>query len=529
MKAFFPYPLRLLVGLVATAGLVHAQPTPPTMSTLPANPVGATNATLNGTANPDGLAMAGWFEWGTTTNYGNITPAQALGSGGSNTNFSRGLASLTPGVAYHFRAVVSNSFYVVSGTNQSFTTRVFTDIGAGLHGMDTSSGVWGDFDNDGRLDFVLSGRGTNIPGPSGFSSGLWKNTGSGFTNSNNLSLTYKGIAWGDYDNDGRLDLLIADRVLRHTGSSFVDIQTGFPQPFFGSTTWGDYDGDGRMDVLVTGLFSYDPGDPFAPVPAEADVWLNRPAGFVRANTGLAGVSGAAAWGDYDSDGRLDVALSGFTNGLNYETLSSRILRNTGAGFSNINAGLPGLFSDSLAWGDYDNDGRPDLLLAGQSATGVVSQVWRNTGNGFSNINAGLPGVYFGSAAWGDYDNDGRLDILLTGATNYVSGTWTGFVSQVWRNTGNGFTNLNAGLPGVYSGSAAWGDYDNDGRLDILLTGTNATLGRISQVWRNHSPATNTPPSAPTGLTVTLAGNNAFFSWNAGTDVQTPAAGLTMYR
>ena len=101
--------------------------------------------------------------------------------------------------------------------------------------------------------------------------------------------------------------------------------------------------------------------------------------------------------------------------------------------------LPGLANigySSVAWGDYDNDGRRDLLLGGYSP-----QVLRNTGSGFTNVTASvatdLTGLAPFSAAWGDYDNDGRLDILLTGATNYVSGTWTGFVSQVWRNTGNG--------------------------------------------------------------------------------------------
>jgi hypothetical protein len=76
-------------------------------------------------------------------------------------------------------------------------------------------------------------------------------------------------------------------------------------------------------------------------------------------------------------------------------------------------------------------------------------------------------------AWGDYDNDGRLDILLTGSTN---------VAQIWRNTGNGFSNINASLPGVAYSSVAWGDYDNDGRLDVLLTGQTTSTQLISQVW-----------------------------------------------
>jgi hypothetical protein len=126
-------------------------------------------------------------------------------------------------------------------------------------------------------------------------------------------------------------------------------------------------------------------------------------------------------------------------------------------------------------------------------------------------------------AWGDYDNDGRLDILLTGTTN---GFASGAISQIWRNTGNGFSNINVSLPGVAYSSAAWGDYDNDGRLDILLTGQTISTQLISQVWRNNTLLSNTPPTAPTGLSVTLMGNVVAFSWNAASDAQTGASGLS---
>ena len=111
-----------MVLAVLTAGPAHAQPVAPTVATLPASAVGVTNATFNGMGNPTGFPTFGLFEWGTTTNYGNVTPARALGSGSSNTNFSQGLSNLAAGSVYHFRAVVSNSFYYLAGTNQSFGT-----------------------------------------------------------------------------------------------------------------------------------------------------------------------------------------------------------------------------------------------------------------------------------------------------------------------------------------------------------------------------------------------------------------------
>jgi T5SS/PEP-CTERM-associated repeat protein len=93
---------------------------PPTVQTLPANPVVGSTATLNGVANPKGKSTSAWFEWGTTTNYGNVTLPQSLGSGTNNTNFAQLLTNLTAGT-YHFRAVGSNSVGTAFGTNQTFS------------------------------------------------------------------------------------------------------------------------------------------------------------------------------------------------------------------------------------------------------------------------------------------------------------------------------------------------------------------------------------------------------------------------
>ena len=88
-----------------------------------------------------------------------------------------------------------------------------------------------------------------------------------------------------------------------------------------------------------------------------------------------------------------------------------------------------------------------------------------------------------------------------------------------------FTDISAGLTGVYYSSVAWGDYDNDGDLDILLTGDTGS-GYISRVYESHGAPANTAPTPPTNLSFELVGNAGTFSWDAATDGETPSAGLT---
>ena len=198
--------------------------------------------------------------------------------------------------------------------------------------------------------------------------------------------------------------------------------------------------------------------------------------FTDIGAGLTDVlQSSVAWGDYDNDGDLDILLTGRDSDFNP---ISRVYRNTSGTFGDVSAGLAGVFQGSVAWGDYDNDGDLDILLTGQDSGGNrISRVYRNTNGTFSDISAGLAGVILSSVAWGDYDNDGDLDILLTGLA-------TGRISRVYQNTGGTFSDIGAALTGVTNSSAAWGDYDNDGDLDILLTGYVSGVGSIAPVYRN---------------------------------------------
>jgi T5SS/PEP-CTERM-associated repeat protein len=91
------------------------------VQTLPASAIGSRTAYLNGKVNPGGLPANAWFEYGFTTNYGNLTTSQAVGNGSAMTNFSQVVTGLVAGATYHYRAVASNALAVLFGDDQDFT------------------------------------------------------------------------------------------------------------------------------------------------------------------------------------------------------------------------------------------------------------------------------------------------------------------------------------------------------------------------------------------------------------------------
>ena len=101
---------------------------PPQVSTSLATGVSTNSATLNGTVNPIGWPTIAWFQWGATTNFGNLTPVTELGSGISTLPFSAQLAGLTPNVTYHFRIAATNDYGLAYGSDQSFTSTLPPDF-----------------------------------------------------------------------------------------------------------------------------------------------------------------------------------------------------------------------------------------------------------------------------------------------------------------------------------------------------------------------------------------------------------------
>jgi hypothetical protein len=273
--------------------------------------------------------------------------------------------------------------------------------------------------------------------------------------------SWLGCGWGDFDGDGRLDLFVANvggpnRLYRNNGdATFTRITTSDLGSGSTGCAWGDFDNDGRLDLLVANSGQ-------AP-------WLYR-------NNGDGGFSKVTASGlvrrlpptfstavvDYDRDGLLDVFIANAATANNlYRNMGTSTFQEavTGEIVTDNNATIGG------AWGDYDNDGHMDLFVA--NGGGLNNALYRNNGAGiFTKVKEGAlvnDGGQSVSCAWGDYDNDGYLDLFVANRAGN---------NFLYRNNGNGtFTKITAGgivTDGGESNGCVWLDYDNDGWLDLFV-------------------------------------------------------------
>ena len=167
-----------------------------------------------------------------------------------------------------------------------------------------------------------------------------------------------------------------------------------------------------------------------------------------------------AWADIDNDGDQDAVVGGFMYGLGHVTT---LIRNDSGNFVDAAANLPGVQNGSYAWGDFDNDGFVDLALCGGTATDAIAGIYRNAGGrGLRDLEAGLPGRTDCSVAWGDVDNDGRLDLALIG--RQISG---GDRCEIYRQGGDSEFSLAWSGECTRNRTALLADLDNDGRIDLL--------------------------------------------------------------
>jgi hypothetical protein len=332
----------------------------------------------------------------------------------------------------------------------------FVDIAPSL-GLDTVGDAGGsivdDFDNDGFLDIVETSFDPCQP------MRMFRNNGDGtFTDVSARSHLVEqlggiNLVQTDFNNDGWLDIYV--------------MRGGWEWPMRNSLLRNNGDGTFSDVTLESGLLS-----------------VNHP-------------THSAAWADFDNDGWVDVYVG-------HEHTPSQLFRNKGDGTFEDVAAKAGVnrvaFTKGVAWGDYDDDGYPDLYV---SNYGEDNFLYHDRGDGtFEEVAKQLgvekPTWSFPTWFW-DYDNDGRLDLFVA-SYYFAGGEWVrsylglprqGDSMKLYRNTGKGtFADVTqeTGLDrGVAAMGANFGDLDNDGFLDFYL-GTGAptyTALMPNLLYRNH--------------------------------------------
>lgn len=400
----------------------------------------------------------------------------------------------------------------------------FTETSIVLPSVYAGSVCWVDYDNDNDLDIFLSGNGI---------SKIYKNGGNDtFTEQTSIYLygAYNSSSdWGDYDNDGDMDLLVVGGssangyqsiIYKNNGNdNFTDINAGLVVLGYGAARWVDFDNDGDLDITLTGhntgvypitkLYRNDGGDVFTLI----------------ISPNVTNVMGSSCdWGDYDNDKDLDLLLSGRISGSEIVTF---IHRNDGGGnFTKMDTiDLYGGWNGSVEWGDYNSDGYLDIIFTGSNTTGSPqTRIYRNDSNDmFVDVTPPtIPQLSDSDTDWGDYDNDGDLDFIITG--------WEGNseITSLFRNDGNdNFTEVTDALfYNLRYSSSDWGDYDNDGDLDLLLSGYTSSTA-YSKVYRNNSSIVNSIPATPNSLSYNIVnGNEVELSWSKIQNDETPPNGLS---
>ncbi len=444
-------------------------------------------------------------------------------------------------------------------------------------GLTPSSGSasQADVNGDGRADMVISFRQGGVGGAWGDQrTWLCLNDGAGGFAVTDLGLNVVGeVAWGDVDNDGHLDVIHSGQrgqrpatiLLNDGAGNFTQSPIQLPAGHLGGMAVADLDRDGRLDIILLN-------------DSEGVLIMHQQAdgSFAKLVTGFAVAKSlfesafAIDCGDVNGDGLPDFVFTGLSESTSSYEARIRVAINQGnLQFALRSTETPGLQGASLALGDYDSDGRDDLAWSGGVGNRGVFGIMRALADGSfkaADLSPDIAPVYRGRAAWVDLDHDGHRELVIGGreldaSSNPGTYGWYGDPTKVdlegyysnhtrilAHQGDNTFVEAGLRLPGTMGDNApsllACLDLDGDGDLDIFTAGcagsarewssspggapaattrSRTFTNRLEDIFSQRRP--NLPPTAPTTLAATVAGGAATFTWSGATDNATPEGGL----
>jgi beta-xylosidase len=369
--------------------------------------------------------------------------------------------------------------------------------------------------------------------------------------------SYTNAVFFDYDNDGNLDLFFVGRgggwrtsedkryarLYRNLGEEgdylFREVTaTGIKQysdkKYYNMISVGDYDHDGYNDLLI---MCYNDGL----VRREIDLYKNNGDGtFALQSPGFVGVSnGSVMFGDVDNDGWLDVFYTGNSNGSSTGR-TVRIYRNQQDGtFSAITpSNVKGSDEGQSALADINGDGTLDLMITGTGANGYrMSSIYYNAINTEDNTQefvanavspTGLATLNNGNVLIADFNNDGRMDMVLNGSNGSDEAV------RVYYQNEQGKFIIHSGQPifPIREGGIAMGDLNGDGNMDVVIAGYKNLYSVPAydspvRIYENRPAAANLnlPPSAPAFVKAVGGNGKLTISWGAATDDRTASVAL----
>ncbi len=422
------------------------------------------------------------------------------------------------------------------------TSQIPEDMGPGL--------AWGDFDNDGFDDVFLvsAGGALTLPEENLLACELWRNRGDGTFQKvetfPELRIRGMAAAWGDYDGDGLLDLVVTGydtlQLFHNEGGGKFVRDARFPNPkgFWAGASWGDYDNDRRLDLYICGYIQYavteaDRNKVSMQVSTAVPFTLN-PASFppgtnllfhnngdgtfteTAAALGVANPEGrslAAVWHDFDDDGWLDLYVANdVSDNVFYHNERGRFLDISHAAWVADYRSAMG-----IAVGDFDRDGDDDMFVTHWVAqeNALFESHWANYAAArtnppvFSRTNSplrftdiadmkGVGQMALPFVGWGtefvDLDGDGWLDLAVAnGSTIEFQGVAPKKLQPqqaflLWNRRGGLFHDLAPLHPSFaakhVSRGLAVADFDHDGAMDIAVT----DLGEGVRLLRNEMQA-----------------------------------------